>query len=90
MEEPQRAGPWTAAYGIGTAIGFAKLCRMLAEKGVIESGNVEELRHAALQSFDEVRERTDLSRSTLGAMEAARGHLEAIWSRAVDAVKGQG
>ena len=84
-EKPERADAWTASFAIATATAFAQMARVLADKGVLQSGEIEILRHSALLGFDEVRERTDTSPETLEALELARGFLEDLWASAVRA-----
>ncbi|HUE80016.1 MAG TPA: hypothetical protein VMN38_10345 [Sphingomicrobium sp.] len=81
-----------SAYAIGHGAGIVlpQLCRRLALSGVLAGPEIETLRHFALQGFDELRERKDLSKEEIEALEKARGHLDALWHRAAIAAEGQG
>lgn len=86
------AGALTIIYGallpvaISGCMGSARICTMLAEKGVLTEADLIRISFDALKPFDKALADTQLLFPPVAkALEQLRQHLEAEWNRAIQA-----
>ena len=79
-----------SAHAAGAASSVPMLCCMLAEKGLLNSAEIEQLRHVALLGFDHVREHREFSDEESGFLEDGRKHADSLWQTAALAAERQG
>lgn len=71
------------ANAVGSAGAMPILCRMLAQRGLLTTADVEMVRHAALQGYDKVREQPGFPAALAPQLEEARKIADGLWQHAV-------